>query len=73
MPRRTPTLTSAAREVFEAEFRLNGFLPGVTIPKVAEATGLTEAQARDAIMAPSADQWRAALAAQLLNEGYAVG
>ncbi len=58
MPRRTPALTAEARRLFAEEVKYNGWTPGGTIPTIAEATGLTPEQVRDAVFAPSADTWR---------------
>ena len=57
--RRTPELTARARQAFLDEWRVTGgWEPGGTIQRVAEETGLTLEQARDAIFAESADSWR---------------
>lgn len=57
--RRTPKLTDEARNLFVEELReRGGWQPGGTINRIASATGLTAEQARDAIFAPSADEWR---------------
>ena len=59
--KRTPALTKEARLLFEEEVRLyNGWQPGVTIARIAEATGLPADKVRDAIFGPSADNWRRA-------------
>ena len=59
--RRTPALTARAREMFENEVQHGGWELGGTIPRIAEDTGLDLDQARDAIFAESADQWRRGL------------
>lgn len=66
--RRTPALTNAARALFESMILSDGWVPGLTIPKVAVEVGLSPEQVRDAIFAESADEWRHALA-QRINEG----
>lgn len=65
MPRRSPTLTNEARRLWEEAILSGGWQPGVTIAAIAEATGLTESQARDAIFAESADPWRRKFAESL--------
>lgn len=57
--RRTPALTAEARRLFLEALDYNGWEPGGTIPRIAETTGLTAEQVRDAVFAPSADKWRA--------------
>lgn len=56
--RRTPALTAAARLAFEHLILSDGWVPGLTIPKVAVEVGLSPEQVRDAIFAESADEWR---------------
>jgi hypothetical protein len=63
--RRTPALTAEARRLFEEEVRYNGWQPGGTVPRVAERTGLSADQVRDAIFNESADSWRRDLAHRL--------
>jgi DNA-binding FadR family transcriptional regulator len=64
-PRRTPALTAKCREMFEEEILSEGWQPGGTIPRIAEAVGLSVDQVRDAIFAESADKWRDGLTARL--------
>lgn len=63
--RRTKALTDQARDLFETALLSDGWQPGATIPAIAKATGLTADQVRDAIFAPAADAWRAALTARI--------
>lgn len=56
--RRTPALTAEVRRRFEVALLDDGWQPGATIPKIADAVGLTSDQVRDAIFGESADKWR---------------
>jgi len=56
--RRTPALTTKCRDLFEEYLYSEGWVPGETIPRIAQEVGLEPSQVRDAIFAPSADHWR---------------
>jgi len=62
--RRTPALTARCRERFEEILYSDGWVPGYTIARIADEVGLEPDQVRDAIFAPSADQWRQDLIAR---------
>lgn len=68
--RRTLALTKQAREMFETLIRMEGWTPGLTIPRIATELGLSSEQVRDAVFAPSADVWRADLTARINASRY---
>lgn len=69
MTRRTPSLTAQARALFEEEWvREGGWQPGGTCKRIAEATGLTHEQVRDALFDKSADDWRREFANRLKGQ-----
>jgi hypothetical protein len=57
MTRRSPALTKQARDLYEEAYG-TGLIWHTTIEGIACRTGLTPDQVRDAIFAPSADEWR---------------
>jgi hypothetical protein len=66
--RRTPALTKQARRLFEEAVLSDGWRPGATIRLIAQATGLTDTQVRDAIFGESADMWRRLFTAAIEEE-----
>ena len=70
MTRRTPALTSQVREMFEEELFNEGWQPGLTIPMIAEATGLTKEQVRDALFNEASDPWRRGLIDRAYRRAY---
>jgi hypothetical protein len=64
----TPTLSAECRRLFAEEvMQYNGWQPGGTVPRIADATGLTADQVRTAIFGESqvSSKWRANMARML--------
>lgn len=66
--RRTPALTSAARESFEQEILERGSWCLIeTVPRIALETGLTDDQVRDSIFSKQAEAWRRTFVERLIG------